>query len=109
MGAKLILEYAPIGAASITKTCGLKELQENFQTESVNSKPQAVGNALSESLPVSSRYNGQSENIVYKMSDSCGNTWVVSMSKNTGEGAVQDEKIMASAIKWISKLVQVPM
>ena len=104
--AKLILEYAPIGATPITKTLDLKELRANFQTDSVNSKPQLVNGNLAKYFPVNSQGDRNNYEIC-KFSDVSENTWVISISRNEGEA--QDSKKLSSTFEWISKLLQAPI
>ena len=104
--AKLILEYAPIGATPITNTVDLKELRANFQTDSVNSKPQVVHGNLSKYFPVTSQ-NNRNNDATCKFNDISGNTWVISISKNEDEA--QDSKKLASTFEWISKLLHAPI
>ena len=104
--AKLILEYAPIGAVPATKEMEVEVLRSKFQfqADSVNSnsKAQVVDGALTACLPISRQANGNSGSVImHKMNDYSGNTWLIGIDKNGNEEAAAD-------MEWISKLIQAP-
>ena len=104
--AKLILEYAPIGAVPVTKEMEVEVLRSKFQfqADSVNSNSEAqvVDGALTACLPISRQANGNSGSVImHKMNDYSGNTWLIGIDKNVNEEAAAD-------MEWISKLIQAP-
>ena len=88
---RLILEYAPIGVTPITKTSSLTELTSSVQQ---------AGNIeeIASLLPIN-RGAAKSDNLISKMEDIDGNTWIISITKNRNNNREGD-------LEWISKLLQ---